>query len=463
MSYSRRQLYALGEPLGDATTQKKWGGGYIAGGGGSAPAQPTSSTVTQTTIPEWARPYAEKVMGKAEALTETPYQQYGGQTVAGFSPGQQQAFMNMSNMQLPGQTGEASDIASNVATQAGQRTPYNPLAATNQYSGPQYQHMGIGNLMTNAPQLQNLQMSGPMDVSTQKFTDPNVAQSYMNPYMQNVVNQQQMDAQRQDDIAMGSRNARAVASGAFGGSRQGMQEAEAARNLAMQKANIQATGSNAAYNQAQQAFMADQARQLQAAQANQNMGYNVGQQNLGANLQTQSLGAGQNMQSQLANQQAQLYAQGQGLTQNQQANQFAQMNAQLAAQYGLAGLNASEQSRQFGTNLDVQGLSQQLAAANQLGNLGQQQYGQMMGINAGQQQVGAQQQALEQQILNQRQADFATQQQYPYTQLGYLSNIVRGTPTGGSTQNVYQAPASVASQLGGIGQLGLGALKYGSV
>lgn len=34
MNYSKRQLYALGETLGDSVTQRKAGGGYVCGGGG---------------------------------------------------------------------------------------------------------------------------------------------------------------------------------------------------------------------------------------------------------------------------------------------------------------------------------------------------------------------------------------------------------------------------------------------
>ena len=34
MNYSRRQLYALGETLGESVTIKKVGGGRIYGGGG---------------------------------------------------------------------------------------------------------------------------------------------------------------------------------------------------------------------------------------------------------------------------------------------------------------------------------------------------------------------------------------------------------------------------------------------
>lgn len=97
MNYSRKQLYALGEPLGECVTQKKLGGGYIAGGGDSAPAPaaPSEQKITQSNIPEWAIPYATENLGKAQALTDTaknPYKQYQGNRIADFSPLQKQSF-----------------------------------------------------------------------------------------------------------------------------------------------------------------------------------------------------------------------------------------------------------------------------------------------------------------------------------------------------------------------------------
>lgn len=43
MSYSRRQLYALGEPLGDSATRAKPGGGYVCGGGGDSESRQTTT------------------------------------------------------------------------------------------------------------------------------------------------------------------------------------------------------------------------------------------------------------------------------------------------------------------------------------------------------------------------------------------------------------------------------------
>lgn len=47
MSYSRRQLYALGEPLGDSATRAKPGGGYVCGGGGSSKSSQATSNYDQ--------------------------------------------------------------------------------------------------------------------------------------------------------------------------------------------------------------------------------------------------------------------------------------------------------------------------------------------------------------------------------------------------------------------------------
>ena len=69
-------------------------------------------------------------------------------------------------------------------------------------------------------------------------------------------------------------------------------------------------------------------------------------------------------------------------------------------------------------------------AAGQLGQLGQNQYQQQMGINTLQNQYGGQQQALQQQGLSQSYQDFLNQQNYPYKQLGFMSDLIRGLPLG---------------------------------
>jgi hypothetical protein len=61
--------------------------------------------------------------------------------------------------------------------------------------------------------------------------DPNMAKEFMNPYQQNVTNEALKEMQRNADIQKSGLNAQAVKSGAFGGSRQGIQQTELGRNL----------------------------------------------------------------------------------------------------------------------------------------------------------------------------------------------------------------------------------------
>jgi len=314
-------------------------------------AEPTQTNITQTSIPDYAKPYVEGLLGKTEALTETPYQTYDANRIAGFTPMQQQAFQGAQGMQTSGLSGLGGQYAG-AATLGALGTNYDPT----QFQGGQF---------------------GQQD-----------AQQYMSPYMQSVVDIQQREAQRQADIQGTQRGAQAVRSGAFGGGRQAIMDAEAARNLAMQKGDIQAQGLQSAYQQAQAQFNADQARRLQA----------------------QQLG---------------------------------------------------EQSKQYGAGLGLQGLQTALQGAGQMGQLGGQQFAQGMDINKLQQSYGTQQQQQEQNILSQQYQDFLNQQNYPYKQLGFMSDMLRGLPLSQSSSQIYQAPPSALSTAAGLGTAALGASKLG--
>jgi len=399
------------------------------GGGGGAPA-PTQTTVANTNIPEYARPYVETMLGTTQQQLYnyetdpttgqkfatsikgyTPFSEDPSKYVAGFSPMQEQSFKGAANMG----TSPQLDTASGLAGLAGQRA-----------MGSRYDPTQFNAQQASAPQLNQYQMGPAQQVGTQDYTGSNVSQ-YMNPYMQNVVDIQQREAQRQGDIAGTQRAGQAVRSGAFGGSRAAIMDAEAARNLATQKGDIQAQGQNAAFQNAQQQFNQQQQASMQAQMANQGAGLTVGQQNLGAQLGIQQLGAGQNMQAQLANQQANLAAQ-----------------------------QAAEQSKQYGAGYGMQGMQTGLQAAGQLGQLGQTQYGQQLGNINLQNQMGAQQQAQQQGILNQQIQNYAMAQQYPQQQLAFMSNMLRGLPMQSTSTNMYQAAPSNVSQLAGLGMAGYG-------
>jgi hypothetical protein len=521
----------------------------MSSGGGSS--QPTQQTITQTTIPEWAKPYATRVLGEAENLAyNQPYQQYTGQRIAGLNPLQQQAMMGTQGLGPTAQMGEASGLASLAGQQASQFGGYQPAQAQQFYQGPHMGAVGLGYQQVQTPEINQFAMSGPQSVRAQGYgpigmsaaervEGPNLQQfqmgpaerveaerfgapqmqEYMSPYMEGVVEQQKRAAEQDYLRQLPGLGAAAVRAGGRGGTRESLLQAEAQRGLQSQLQGIEATGRQAAFQQAAQQFGQDRAAQMQAAAANQQaglttgqqnlaallgvqqlgtqtglqaqlanqaagltvgqqnlaaeqarrqlmsqqglqaqlanqqMGFNVGQQNLQAALSQQQLGAQTGLQAQQLNQAAQLQAQQQALAQQQGLNQLGMQGAGLQAQYGLAGAQLGEQSRQFGANLGLQGLQQQLAAAGMLGQLGGAQFGQQQASLQMQQQAGSQMQQLEQQRLQQQYDDFLAQQRYPYSQLAFMSDILRGTPASGSVGQMYQAPPSPLSTAAGLGSL----------
>ena len=114
MSYSRRQLYAVGEPFGESATQRKLGGRIYGGGGGGGSSQPSHTTNTSTSIPDYAKPYVEKMIGQTSALTDinqNPYKTYGQERQAAFTPLQQQVQTGVAGMKMPGQFSRGTDFA----------------------------------------------------------------------------------------------------------------------------------------------------------------------------------------------------------------------------------------------------------------------------------------------------------------------------------------------------------------
>ena len=74
--------------------------------------------------------------------------------------------------------------------------------------------------------------------------------SYMSPYQQNVIDIQKREAARQSGIQGVQQQAQAAQAGAFGGGRDAIMRAERERNLATQMNDIQAQGSQSAYDRA---------------------------------------------------------------------------------------------------------------------------------------------------------------------------------------------------------------------
>jgi len=300
----------------------------LEGGDGGGSPQPTSTSTT--TIPEYAKPYAERALGKAEALTDAPYQTYGGERIAASTPEQQAARQAVAGMTAPGQFAAGTGLAAAGGLDA--------LAAGQNYMG--------------------------------MATSPGAQQAFMSPYMQNVVDVQKQEAIRDAQKGQLMQNLGAARQGTYGGARQLLAGTERERNLGQQLAQIQASGSQSAFDRAQQAMQFGTTAGLQGAQAATQAGATLGQ-----------LGIGQQQQ----------------------------------------GLELAKAQEAFG------------------------------GLGRAEQQAG----------LDIAYQDFLQQQRYPYAQLGFMSDILRGSgnlaATGGRA--VYEAPPSTTQNLMQLGLGGLGLYK----
>jgi hypothetical protein len=143
-----------------------------------------------------------------------------------------------------------------------------------------------------------------------------------------------------------------------------------------------------------------------------------------------------------------------------------QQNQQMAAQQAIAqgydkAFQQAQQAQQFGANLGLQGqqgalqgFGQTINAGQGLGQLGSQQLAAQQGVLNTQSAMGAQQQQLEQNKINQAIQDYATAQQYPFMQLGMMNAMLRGLPMQNMSTQQYQATPSYLTQgLGAVGTL----------
>ena len=111
------------------------------------------------------------------------------------------------------------------------------------------------------------------------------------------------------------------------------------------------------------------------------------------------------------------------------------------------------------SNIMATGMQNAFNAAQQQYNQG---FGQQTGLIGLQNQLGQQQQSLEQSKINQQIQDYATAQQYPMMQLANMSALTRGLPMQSATTQVYQAAPSIGSQLAGLGTAAYGLSQMGA-
>ena len=186
----------------------------LFGTGGSA-SQEQARTTAQTNYPDWYnRLQQANLLRGAEAAFET-YQPYGGPRMALAGPAQQAARAGF---------GGLAGIAAPSFAEAMRQSR---LGAT--------------------------QLAG-ADITP-----------YMSPFQQAVTDVSLREARRQGDIQRRGLESQATKAGAFGGSRAALEQMEAERNIQQNLGDIQATGSQRAFESALAQLMGDRAAASQAA------------------------------------------------------------------------------------------------------------------------------------------------------------------------------------------------------
>jgi hypothetical protein len=164
-------------------------------------------TGQESSLSNWVGPYVTDMLGKAEALSTQPYEAYTGPLTAGPSALQQQAFQ------------------------------------------------GVGNLVVPTEQ---------MGAYTPQTFGAEQASQYMNPYIQQALQPQLQELQRQQEIKRVANAGRMTQAGAYGGGRQAIIESELDRAGLEQAGKLTGSAYLDAYNKAQQQFNVEQDRLRQA-------------------------------------------------------------------------------------------------------------------------------------------------------------------------------------------------------
>jgi hypothetical protein len=328
---------------------------------GGSNKQPTEQTITQTNIPDEFMPYFQGMMTRAQTASEEPYQAFGRARIAGSD-----RFADIGASQNLTRQTASQGVAGLPEAQAAARANIGRAQQLGQYNTGNFSQFGYD--------------------PTRQFTGQE-AQQYMSPYIQNVLDVQKSRAMEDFDRLRGSRNTQAVQAGAFGGSRQAVQEGMAQEALLRNMADIDASGYQSAFDRAGQLF-------------------------------------GEDRTAQFATQQA-------------QADELGRVQTGVEA------------SRQFGAGQGLAALQASGAAADQLAGFGEQQRAAQIQNAQMLEAIGRAQQGEAQAGMDIDYQDFLRQRDYPREQIGFYSDVLRGlpvSPAGTQTQtgSVYTNPVQQA-------------------
>lgn len=278
---------------------------------------------------------------------------------------------------------------------------------------------------------------------------------YMNPYQQQVIDNSTRDLNRARQMAQGDIAGRAAAAGAFGGSRHGLVEAENNRNFAQTVADLSAQQRAASFDNAQNMAQQDIQNRMQGQQMRTDAAGQLGNMNLSDASRRDNVNL-TNVQNRITNA-SRLDSVAQNNVQNR-LNNANRLDANTQANIGnrlsnasridaVRGRNASNRltnraqqlaAAQAGQSAQAQNRSQQLAGAGQLAGMAGQSFNQANSINQTMAQQGAQQQMLQQQLIDAAKGQYGGFVGAPQNALNLPLMAVGATPNVG-TQTTTQS------------------------
>ena len=389
------------------------------GGGGGV----QESVVTQTNLPEYARPYYEDMLKRTVFESTRPYEAFPGQRLADFTDAERagmQGFQEMAATGAPQQMRTATDIATQVGYQdigSGmdiarsfspemQRSEYEASRIGSSYQagdlgqGFQAGQRGVGyqagrfdpgyeagdldqdyRARTLRSRFEASEVDPGYEASVRQsgfrpgtIADAETLEKYMNPYQQLVTDIEKREARKQSEIQGSAIEQQAAQAGGLGGYREAIMQSEREKNLAEQLQDIQARGGQAAFEQAQKAFEADRAARIQQETFKQGA-FQAGEQ---AKQRAAELGLTAQQQEQ-AGQQAQEKFRQDAFAQTEQGRALEQKLNQAA-------FEAGEQARQRAAELGLNAQQQEDAARQAQERFSQEQFAQNEQLRLAQQQ-----------------------------------------------------------------------------
>ena len=190
-------------------------------------AAPTSTTVRQVSdLPEFFKPYAEKVLATAEQVYEQPYVPFEDRRLAPVSAAQKTAFTGLEN------------LFSDVDPTTGERVFKSPTAGAFETAG---------------------QLAGKGAAQFGELEEGVFEEKYMSPYQRAVTDIQIREAERRGEDQRKQLASAAMKSGALGSSRFGVQEALRGEGQQRLLSDIEQQGLQRAFDQGLKTFDADRA------------------------------------------------------------------------------------------------------------------------------------------------------------------------------------------------------------